>query len=511
MRARREVGAPVRKEVSGARRKDLLMGVGTRTTMAAAGLMLAATTGAAADSPTPYTICAHVPITGAAPIPHHEDRFGQFYFDYVNVELGGVDGHPVEFPAYDDEFNPAGARRAIERCLDAGARMLVGWYGPDQAESVSRWAEDHQMPYLRTSGPFAGSQDRKWSAFIGPPDEEQMVALASAILNGVERIPTIGMVRISSPYYDPGRDAFVDALAERGLTLAVDVPVQKDESNFQNVWFEIGQAEVDVVNLYVTPHIFAKMMAQRPATVDASFVSIATMIGTNVAGASARGSRVQTFHDPSPVYDPADSTLLWHDEIVEFQRIFRTYSPEQTPPADDLDWLAYLRAKQVHRFLDALDEDLGAEHIRSMFSTYAEDPGAAFPTCALDFSATPLLGSHAWHVFELDDGRWRQAASCADAVTTDLTPPLIACSDAPVALAPVRCSFQDPGSGVGAYAITDLGVPAPGAPVGGDGGCAPATEAMITLPPGFHRLVITATSCGGVSRAVTATYLSADV
>jgi hypothetical protein len=53
-------------------------------------IVIATVASARADAE-PYRVCGHVPITGAAPIPHHEDRFGQFYFDYVNAELGGIE------------------------------------------------------------------------------------------------------------------------------------------------------------------------------------------------------------------------------------------------------------------------------------------------------------------------------------------------------------------------------------------------------------------------------------
>lgn len=463
-----------------------------------AGCLLAGSATIAAG-PDPIVVCLHTPITGANPIPHHPDRFGRFYFDYVNAEIGGVDGRPVHMFTIDDQSNPAGARRAAGQCRDQGAHLLLGYFGVEQIASVAGWAEEHQMPYLHASAPSAVVTDLEWSAFIGPTDELQMRELATAVLNSTSGPVQQGvaMIRVDSPPYEPGHRAFVDALADEGVTLAVDRAIQKDEGNFQDIWLEMRKRGVRYVNAHLTPNLLIRMLGQRPAGYDPTFLSVSSLVGTDLVAAGIRGLPMITFHDPSPTYDPRDQSLPWHDEIQEFQRIFRAYSPEQDPPMDDVDWHAYIRAKQVHRFLDALEGDLSPEHVRAAFSTYAETPEAAFPSCALDFATTPGEGSHAWHVFELENGRWHQKLFCNDGSTLDLSSPRIACTPAgPVTTGPGRCSIADAGSGIATYDIQHRGYPAIQHRAG-HGECASEVEVSIDPPPGVHELVIQATNCAG--------------
>ena len=87
------------------------------------GLFESETEGVTKDQ---ITLFVHVPITGAAPIARHANRFGQFYFDYVNKELGGIHGRKVRFLAFDDQYYPAGARAAAEKCAREGSFIYLG-------------------------------------------------------------------------------------------------------------------------------------------------------------------------------------------------------------------------------------------------------------------------------------------------------------------------------------------------------------------------------------------------
>jgi hypothetical protein len=467
----------------------------------AAALALAVS-GWASASPDPIVVCLHVPMTGVAPAPRHEDRYGQYYFDYVNEELGGVDGRPVGFRAIDDRSFPAGVRDAIEQCRRLGADLYAGWFGRQTLIEGARYADELGVPYLH--GTVADALERSaWTGAIGPSDEEQMRGLASTIalnaraLSGSRR-PAVGIVHVDSPFYEHGRDTFRRALRRHGYRLAADVTVQKDENQFKNAYDALRAANVTVVNAFVGPTLLRKLMMSRPPEYDPAFLAIGPDVGFAATLHGMPLARLTAFHD-APVYDPDDASLPWHAQITEFQRIFDAYSPERTPPRDDLDWYLYLRARQVHAFLDALDGDTSPDNVRAMFSSYVQ-PREAYPSCPVDFRSSPGLGSHTWNAFAADGGAWRQAASCAGPAGADVTPTTIACADA-IGSATVRCRFVDEAAGVGRFAIEAAGATAPFA--GGFAGCRHGARASLPLEPGPYLVTVTARDCAGHTSTTT--------
>lgn len=448
----------------------------------------------------PIVICAHAPITGASPIPHHPDRFGQFYFDAVNAEQGGIDGRPVRMITYDDQGYPAGARAAVERCMRGGASMIIGLSDPDPMVSVAKWAEWKGVPYLHGQVARADLEGFKWSGSLSPAAEAMQRALADTIADNITAFdprdrPGIGMIRVNSPNYQAAHDAFVDSLAARGLALTVDKVIQKDENQLADLFFELQTNDVRVVNVDLPAGTFLRMMRQMPAGYDPLFTSATSALGSNLVASAMGTHRMFVLHDPGPVFDPSDDALPWAEEIDEFERIFTTYSPEQAPPPDDNDWSSYLIAKHAHRLLDSVDGDYARERIRASFKRYREEPAAAYPACAADFTVEPRVGKHSWHAFENAGGRWAQRSFCASIGTeVDLSPPSIDCGDGDVHLSdePVRCTFSDSLAGIGAWSVDG----ATGSVGSGYGECVETLD--VVIDPGVANLLtINVSDCAG--------------
>ncbi len=400
----------------------------------------------------PIQICQHVPITGAGPIvPRHSDRFGGFYFSYVNEELGGIGGRSVTMTTHDDQFYPAGARSAAERCARSGVDLLLGPFGHDQITSIGSWAQNAQVPYLH-GGRVAQDDDGSWTASISPSSDEKLVGMADMLVLNARELsrgqpPVFGMVRIDSPYSQPPRDAFANRLRHHGYELAVDAVVQKDESQFTTTYAELKRRGVTVVAMLVNANIMLRMLNQQPDGYDPQYAWIVDDPTEGYVPSVLPSRRILALNGPAPVYDPEDGSSPWHAEMQEFLRIFRAYSPEQNPPPGDVDWAMYLRAKQVHRMLASLGV-VDRESIRGLFSSYVEDATVGFPTCALDFQTTPHLGAHRWHVLANASGRWAMQATCASSGDpVDVSPPHISCGP-DIQVDRIECVFLDSVSGI---------------------------------------------------------------
>jgi len=373
------------------------------------------------------TICAHVPITGAAPIQHHPNRFGQFYFDAVNAEQGGVYGREVVFRAIDDQYYPAGARAAMEQCAREGAFIYFGAAGTDQIVSVAKWAETKRVPYIHGPSSDKDMAGLHYNVFAGPSYEYQHKLLARYLVKRYGKDQVFGTVHVASPFFESGAKAFADELKKLGAQHAVTIQVQKDESQFSNVFFQLQNAEVDIVNNFTTPNIWIKMLNQKPPTYDPIWTAVSPVAGFNIVSAALAGANADAvvFHNFGPACEcqtyteaiPPPKSLPWYDDIQEFLRVFKKYSPEKDPAPDDFDYSSYLAAKGVHRLLLELGKDPTRTKLFELFDSYKEKPADVYPGCAADFTrGSSRVGAWRVNVFDLANGVWKQTESCIDSV-----------------------------------------------------------------------------------------------
>lgn len=366
------------------------------------------------------TICAHVPISGAAPLARHQDRFGQFYFNYVNKELGGIYGRKVRFLAYDDQYNPTGARAAFERCRREGAFIYVGAAGTDQIVSVAKLAEQYRVPYLHGPTSDKDLSNSKYNIHAAPTYEAQHRYLARYLVKRYGKDTKFGMVRVASVFFEAGHDAFVDELKKLGVTLAVDREVQKDETSFSAVIQDLRANGVEVVNNFTTPSIWLKMLPQaqgyRP-----TWTAVSPIAGYNlVANALGPSSKAVVFQHFNPGCNctkfegGADPNLPYAAHIKRFVQIFKKYSPEQKPEIDDFDYGAYISAQGLHRLLLALGPNPTRSGLFELVKTYKENAAEVAPGCPADYTRGGRRGGHGVNVLELSGGKWKQVQSCVD-------------------------------------------------------------------------------------------------
>lgn len=373
------------------------------------------------------TICSHVPITGAAPIAHHPDRWGQFYFSYVNKELGGVNGRNVRFIAYDDQYYPAGARAAAEKCSREGAFIYLGAAGTDQIVSVARWAERKKVPYFHGPTSDKDMVGFKYNIHSAPTYEEQHRKLARYLVGRYGKNVDYGMVRVNSPYFTAGHDAYVDELKKLGVSLVVDRTVQKDENQFQDLYFELsskgnkGAPGVDIVNNFTTPNLWLKMIAQKPSNYNPTWTAVSPIAGYNIVSkALGQNAKAVVFHHFNPAcncveYNAGyDGSLPWKKDLDEFMRIFRKYSPEQNPPPDDFDYGAYQAAKALHVILLKLGKNPTRSALFDLLKRHKESQAETTPRCAADFTRGERRGGWRTNIFELKVGKWVQIDNCVD-------------------------------------------------------------------------------------------------
>lgn len=381
------------------------------------------------------TLCSHVPITGASPINHHENRFGQFYFDFVNAELGGVFGRKVTFKSIDDRYFPAGARDAMEQCYRLGSFIYFGAAGTDQIVSVAKWAETKKVPYLHGPTSVADMAGLNYNVAVGPGYEYQHRLLARYLVERYGKDKKYGSVRVDSRYFEAGVAAFKDELEKLGAEHVIELKVQKDEKQFYNTYYELEDAGVEILNNFTTPLIWINMSTQAPPTYNPVWTAVSPVAGYNIVSTGLpRSLDAVIFHSFSPACEcttyvdtgaPGTVTppksLPWYSDIQEFLRIFRKYSPEQDPPPDDFDYASYLAAKGIHRLLLELGPQPTRTKLWDLFDSYKETVKQTFPGCPGDFTRSDdRIGAWRVNILELDTSKaspvWNHVESCVDSV-----------------------------------------------------------------------------------------------
>lgn len=394
-------------------------GPGSDPGAVSSGLFANETEGIRSDS---ITLCAHVPITGAAPLGRDQQRFGQFYFNYVNDKFGGVHGRKVTFLAIDDQYNPTGARTAFEACRRQGAFIYLGAAGTDQIVSVAKLAEQYGVPYFHGPTSDKDMTGFEYNIHAAPTYEAQHRALARYLVKRYGKDAKYGMVRVNSVFFEAGHDAFVAELAKLGVQLLVDRTVAKDETSFSDVIADLRTKGVTVVNNFTTPNLWIKMIPQasgyRPTWTAVSPIAGFNLVASTLYANNAKAVVYQHFNPGCNCTDfenGRDNSLPYADHINEFVRIFKQYSPELKPPIDDFDYGAYISASALHRILLALGPDPTRSKLFELLKTFREQPNVTYPGCAANFAGRgERRGGHSVNILELQGGKWKQLEGCVD-------------------------------------------------------------------------------------------------
>lgn len=90
----------------------------------------------------------------------------QAYFDYVNEELGGVDGHQIEFVSLDDAYEPGRTATNAQRLVqEEGVFALFNVIGTSNNTAIWDDLEDECVPNLfaGTGSPLWGDANHAWT------------------------------------------------------------------------------------------------------------------------------------------------------------------------------------------------------------------------------------------------------------------------------------------------------------------------------------------------------------
>lgn len=350
---------------------------------------------------------AHAPITGAAPVPSDSANKGAaLYWRWMERNGETIHGRKVEVVLRNDNYNPSQAVAVCRQMVeDDKVFLLSGAAGTDQIQACARYAASAGVPYLSAGVTEVGltTLDNYFAVSMTYPDQQPLIVdMLKSRLGAANEKNAI--VWFNTASFQDGHQAFLDAMADAGLSVDYDRPVSKTAgtSEAQAVATELNQRGIDNVNLLLAPVFFLQMLqasgaqAYKPQWVGAGIQFTFDAVAT--AGCQSGALDGALGFSPFPAWIDSDK----YDP--DFRKAVQAIYPEEGN-GDDFMWLGWSSAKATAEMLLKAGPDITREKFM-----YVLERGKFFNGIGPHLSFTPddHFGAGEVHLSEANcsDRRW---------------------------------------------------------------------------------------------------------
>lgn len=184
-------------------------------------------------------------------------KLSDAFWSYTNAN-GGINGRTVEAILVDDGYNVNTAVESCRELVDSDVLFISGTSGADQIVTCGQLALDRGIPYMSLGVSEAGLVDQPGYRALTLTYDQQAPVAADYIVDalGGDTQP-VAMVRFNSPNADGAHQAFVEAMRDRGVSLAVDDAVDKDgnPNELTAECLKLAQEDVGIVFTIAAPSV----------------------------------------------------------------------------------------------------------------------------------------------------------------------------------------------------------------------------------------------------------------
>lgn len=307
-------------------------------------------------SDTSVRVCTHLrKYLGRVLDVEEEDSL--VYWRMVN-DLGGIHGRMIDERFAED----AGGRlvaQAYEECR--GSFLLRGAPGAEAIVPMRRIVEGdrHPLPYLHFT--VRTDPNARYS-FSWYPSHETFGRLTAQFV--LSRFPgaRIGLIHKDSDSWDAGRQGFVDALTEAGVSPVADVPLTPEDPIVADELAAVQRAGADVVWAWVEVLDVVQLVKQSNAQRYSMrwVVPFAFNTLTDALGDDALRPAPITGLNVTPPATPGEygGSSAPHAEYRRFEEAYRRYRGKAVPrKVADLLFLKWLDDRHVARLLERCGRD----------------------------------------------------------------------------------------------------------------------------------------------------------
>jgi branched-chain amino acid transport system substrate-binding protein len=251
----------------------------------------------------------------------------QAYFDYVNEELGGVDGRQIELVTLDDAYEPGRTATNAQRLIqEEGVFALFNVIGT--ANNLAIWdnVEDECIPnlYAGTGSPLWGDPDHPWTIGSFPSYSLEAVMYANYLM---ENNPdaTVALLTQNDDFGGTYVDTFKAAIEGTDIEVVAEETYEFTNPDTTSQITSLASSGADAVVLGTTalacPNALNAINASSwdPTIFISGTCTSPTLVGLAEAGAADGIISVTAFKDPrDPQWADDEAMQLFLDKGAQY-------------------------------------------------------------------------------------------------------------------------------------------------------------------------------------------------
>jgi branched-chain amino acid transport system substrate-binding protein len=267
------------------------MTIPLRPLLAAAGIALLMSTGAAAQT---IKIANIVELSGAGATSGTNFKNGvELAVKEINAS-GGILGKKIETTTADTQSNPGVAKGLTQKAIDDGVFAV---FGPVFSGSILvSMAETRRAEVPNFTGGEAAAITKQGNPYIFRTSFTQDTAMpkVARYIAGTLKAKTVALIYVNNDYGKGGRESLMKALEPLGVKVTADISTEQNQLDFSAPVLKAKQANADIVFVYTNEEESARALRElRKQGVTKPIVGETTLVGQKVielAGDAANGA-----------------------------------------------------------------------------------------------------------------------------------------------------------------------------------------------------------------------------
>jgi len=281
-----------------------------------------------------------IKIGGAYPLSGPASAYAELpkgiraYFDYVNAEKGGIDGHKVEYLVRDDGYQPPKTVEEIRRLVEQDQVFAVfQTLGTPTSSAVWDYLNQRQVPQI-----FVAGGATQWGADTAHPWtigwQPSYLAEGQVFAQYVRQQKPDAKVAVLYQNDDFGKDllsSFTKNVAGSGVSIVAEQSYEATDPTVEPQLRNLANSKADVLLNFATPKFAAQTLAADARNVDWNPTHILTVVSNPMTTLKPVGlENVQGIVSAAFLKDPADPQFA-NDAAV---RLYREKLAQYAPGAD---------------------------------------------------------------------------------------------------------------------------------------------------------------------------------
>ncbi len=251
----------------------------------------------------------------------------QAYFDYVNEELGGIDGHQIELVTLDDAYEPGRTATNAQRLVqEEGVFALFNVIGTSNNTAIWDDLEDECVPNLfaGTGSPLWGDPDHAWTIGSFPSYSLEAVMYAQ-YLEENDPEATVALLTQNDDFGQAYVDTFKDAIEGTDITVVGEETYDFTNPDTTSQITSLASTDADAVVLGTTalacPNALNAINASSwdPTIFISGTCTSPTLVGLAEPGAAEGIISVTAFKDPrDPQWEDDEAMQLYQEKGPQY-------------------------------------------------------------------------------------------------------------------------------------------------------------------------------------------------